>query len=138
MGDAKEDTERRYLRRYGVAAILSAALSLGLPILLHDWLGVHEAAAVALALSVTFLLNFLFIRNFVFRSAGNVTRQGMAFGVSSAMFRAIEYMAFLGLSALGLDYRLSLLLVLGTSFFGKFFLHNKFVFVGPRRPDHQS
>jgi len=109
------------LIRYGVSSGTSAAVSLGLPVLLHEAFGVEQKLAVAISQASVLLLNFLMIRLFVFRSKSKAKRD-LAYYVGSAIaFRGLEYLLFLALFELAsLHYFLALLLTLAVSTVVKF------------------
>ena len=109
------------LIRYGVSSGASAAVSLGLPVLLHEAFGVEQKLAVAISQASVLLLNFLMIRLFVFRSKSTAKRD-LAYYVGSAVaFRGLEYLLFLALFELAsLHYFLALLLTLAVSTVVKF------------------
>ena len=109
------------LIRYGVSSGASAAVSLGLPVLLHEAFGVEQKLAVAISQASVLLLNFLMIRLFVFRSKSPAKRD-LAYYVGSAVaFRGLEYLLFLALFELAsLHYFLALLLTLAVSTVVKF------------------
>lgn len=110
--------------RFGLSTGFSAALSFGLPLLLHEYLGVAETLAVAIGFSAAYLGNIWLLRNFVFRSTGNWRREVPRYVIWNALARLIEYGAFYFLfQALGLDYRIALLAVLGVSAVLKFFVY---------------
>src|SRR5690606_6513003 len=54
--------------RYLIATGASALLSLGLPLVLHQIVGLREELAVAIALALMLVINFVTIRVYVFRS----------------------------------------------------------------------
>lgn len=109
------------LLRFGVSSGASAAVSLGLPVLLHEVLGIEQKVAVAISQSSVLLLNFLMIRMFVFRSK-RAAKRDLAFYVGSAVtFRGFEYLVFVVLFQFaGLYYFTALLITLGTSTLIKF------------------
>jgi putative flippase GtrA len=114
--------------RFGVSSAASAAVSVGLPILLHEGAGVDQATAVAISQCSVLLLNFLMIRLFVFRSTRSGRRDLGVYAASAASFRAGEYLLFLLLfDSLGFYYVLALVLTLGASALLKFFWF-RFVF----------
>ena len=122
------------LIRYGVSSGASAAVSLGLPVLLHEAFGVEQKLAVAISQASVLLLNFLMIRLFVFRSKSTAKRD-LAYYVGSAVaFRGLEYLLFLALFELAsLHYFLALLLTLGASTVVKFGWY-RFLFHGRTEP----
>ena len=122
------------LIRYGVSSGASAAVSLGLPVLLHEAFGVEQKLAVAISQASVLLLNFLMIRLFVFRSKSPAKRD-LAYYVGSAVaFRGLEYLLFLALFELAsLHYFLALLLTLGASTVVKFGWY-RFLFHGRTEP----
>jgi putative flippase GtrA len=122
------------LLRFGVSSGASAAVSLGLPVLLHEAFGIEQKLAVAISQSSVLLLNFLMIRVFVFRSK-RAARRDLAYYVGSAVaFRGLEYLLFLVLFELaGLFYFTALLVTLGTSTVVKFVWY-RFLFHGRTEP----
>lgn len=122
------------LMRYGVSSGASAAVSLGLPVLLHEAFGIEQKVAVAISQVSVLLVNFLMIRLFVFRSKSGAKRD-LAYYVGSAVaFRGLEYLLFLGLFELaGLHYFAALLVTLGASTVVKFGWY-RFLFHGRTEP----
>ena len=103
--------------------------------MLHEWFLVPEIWAFACSISLAFIVSFLSFRYVVLENARqqSATRQLGSFLISSACFRASEYVAFLILHIVfGLYYILSVLIVLTVSFFAKFLFYRRHVF-GPRR-----
>lgn len=112
------------LMRFAVSTGLSAVLSFGLPIALHEYFGVAEKTGVAIGFAAAYVGNIVLLRVFVFRSQGSWRQQLARFIPANAVFRLLEYGAFLLLfERLGLDYRLAVLIVLGTSTLVKFFAY---------------
>ena len=110
--------------RFGISSGFSAALSFGLPLLLHEYFGVAETLAVAIGFGVAYPGNIWLLRNFVFRSTGNWRGEVFRYVVWNAVARLLEYAAFyLLFRSLGFDYRIALLVVLGVSAMLKFFLY---------------
>ena len=115
--------------RYLLMTGLSAGITLGLPILLHEGFDVNEEIAVSLALGTSFLINFVTIRVFVFRSIGAPRTELLRFGLTSAGFRIVEYLLFLCLhTLLDLFYVLALGIVLVVSLALKFYCYRVLVF----------
>lgn len=125
------------LGRFTVSTGFSAAMSFGLPILLHEWLGVAERVAVAIGFATAYLGNIVLLRLFVFQSRGSWRKQLARYIPANGAFRLTEYFAFLLLfERAGLDYRLAMLVVLGASACFKFFVY-RWIFVdksGARHP----
>ncbi len=121
------------ITRFGLMSLLSALVTLGLPILLHEAGGMDPRIAVAIAFVVVFVMNFLTTRYFVFRHSGDVWTALRKFLASSLAFRAAEYAAFLGLFALGLRYYLAQAIVVGIATVLKFVLYRDVVFKPPGR-----
>lgn len=120
--------------RYTQLAVFSAALNLGLPVLLHEWIGLSERVAVALSLTTAFVVNFAVARGYVFRAGGPMGPQVLRFAAASAGFRVAEYAGFLLLhTILGLHYVLALGAVLVVSFGVKFVFYRAFVFAPVER-----
>ena len=87
-------------RRYAACAVLSAGVMLGLPVALHEGLGLGERVAVGVTYVVGFVLNFYLARVIVFRSPGAWGPQLARFALTSAAVRVAEYAAFLLLHGL--------------------------------------
>jgi putative flippase GtrA len=122
------------LFRYGVSSGASAAVSLGLPVLLHEVFGVEQKLAVGISLASVLLLNFVMIRLFVFRSRNGAKRDLTYYVGSAATFRGLEYLLFLALFELArLHYFTALLLTLATSGVVKFVWY-RFLFHGRNKP----
>ena len=114
--------------RFGISTGLSASVSLGLPILLHELLHVEQKVAVAISQVTVLLMNFLTLRLFVFRAKGSVRGDMLRYFGSAAVFRGLEYLSFLALFELaGLFYLTALIITLVTSTLVKFVWY-RFIF----------
>ena len=110
--------------RFGLSTGFSAAMSFGVPVLLHEYADMPQRLAVAIGFFAAYVGNIVLLRLFVFRSKGSWRAQVLRYIPTNGVFRLCEYFAFLGLfEKLGLDYRVALLLVLGTSSVIKFFAY---------------
>lgn len=119
----------RQIARFGVQAVLSAVITLGLPALLHEAFGVPVEGAVAAALAIAFVFNFLAMRLLVFRSAAPASGQFLRYACAAALSRLFEYGLFLALHGpLGLTYLPALAGVLVTATVLKFTVYQRFVF----------
>jgi len=109
------------LVRFGMSTGVSATMTIGLPVLLHEVFGIEQRIAVAISQSSALLVNFLMIRVFVFRSKRAAPRDLAYYAGSAAAFRGLEYLCFLALFELGhFFYLTALVLTLGTSTLIKF------------------
>lgn len=112
------------LVRFGISTGFSAAMSFGLPIVLHGMLGMAVEVAVAIGFATAYAINIVLLRLFVFRSRGSWLRQLAHYIPTNGAFRVIEYLSFLGLfRLLHVDYRISIFVVLATSSSIKFFVY---------------
>lgn len=119
------------LARFMVSTGFSAAMSFGLPIVLHEWLRIAERIAVAIGFAVAYAGNIVLLRLFVFQSRGSWRKQLARYVPANGAFRLAEYGGFLLLfEEAGLDYRMALLAVLGVSACLKFFVY-RWVFTEP-------
>lgn len=114
--------------RYGLATALSATVTLGLPVLLHQVMGVPARIAVGIAFAAAFVLNFISTRSFVFKSSGQPRDELVRYVIASAGFRLAEYLAFLALYAFGLVYYVAQIIVVVASLFLKFATFKRFVY----------
>ena len=120
------------LFRFATMSAISALVTLGLPIFLHEMLHIGQKAAVACGQASVFSINFALIRVFVFRSSGHLGRQFLHYAGSAAVFRGLEYVAFLALFQwAGLFYVTALVITLGTSTLIKFVWY-RFLFGGEK------
>ena len=118
--------------RYLWMTLLSAGLTLALPILFHEVLGLSKETAVALALATSFIVNFFTVRIVVFRSSGNPTSEFVRYALTNASFRLGEFLLFLIFhTILEIYYIVVLGFVLGLSFILKFILYRYLVFKAP-------
>ncbi|MBV5308286.1 GtrA family protein [Chromatium okenii] len=116
-------------RRYLAVTILSATLSIGLPIFFHEVINILEEVAVALSFAVVLLVNFFTVRYFVFAVNGSVAKQVGRFIFSSMIFRALEYVIFLLIfSLMQINYILAIVITLSLSLLVKFYFQKFFVF----------
>ena len=118
--------------RFASLGVLSYATNVGLTFVLHEWYALPAEAAFAAALVTVFCMNFLLMRYYVYPGLrGGLGRQLAQFGVTSALFRGGEYVAFLVLhSWLGTHYLPAIVAVTGAAFVAKFFYYRTAVFVG--------
>ena len=116
------------LFRYGVATGLSATVTIGLPLLLHEVFAVPERIAVGVAFAAAFVLNFVTTRSYVFRSSGAARNELPRYVITSVCFRLGEYGAFLALFQLGLVYYAAQIIVVALSLILKFFTFKTFVY----------
>ena len=114
--------------RYGLATALSATVTLGLPVLLHQVFGVPARIAVGIAFAAAFVLNFVSTRGFVFKSTGRARPELVRYVIASAGFRLAEYLAFLALYELGLVYFVAQIIVVVASLSLKFATFKRFVY----------
>lgn len=118
--------------RFLLMTLLSAGLTLALPILFHEAFGAPKELAVALALATAFVVNFFTVRIVVFRSVGNPASEFIRYTLTNAAFRIGEYFLFILLHAISeMYYILVLGVVLGLSFILKFVLYRFLVFNTP-------
>lgn len=107
--------------RFGIATGLSAIVSLGLPITLHELFGVDQRLAVGISQATVLAMNFLTLRLFVFRSSGPVRTHVVRYAVSAVVFRGLEYASFLVLfEVIHLFYVTALVVTLFASTLTKF------------------
>jgi putative flippase GtrA len=134
--------------RYLVMTGISAAMSLGIPFVLHEGLAVRPDIAVAIGLGTAFLVNFTTAKLYVFKRRGFAKAQFGRFALVSTFFRLCEYIAFLVLhNLLGIQYMIANTSVLLFSFAMKFFVYKGFVFAhreprlgkaGSQKPTRQA
>lgn len=118
------------ITRYLSMTAISAGITLGVPVLLHEGLSLDEEIAVALALGTAFIVNFVTMRRVVFRSSDHPIPQLLRFAITNIAFRIGEYLLFVILHTLiGLFYMLALGFVLVCSFILKFLCYRVFVFM---------
>ena len=122
--------------RWGVNTVASLVVNLGLTIGLHEGVGIHPAAAYAVALVTVFLMNFVLFRYYVFVQSEPrpIASQFVVYATSAIGFRLTEYLSFVLLhSILGVHYVVTIFVVQGISFVVKFFFYGNFVFRANRR-----
>ena len=108
--------------RFAIATGLSAIVSLGLPIALHELLHVDQRIAVAVSQLSVLAMNFLTLRVFVFRSSGKARADVFRYGASAITFRGLEYASFLLLfEIVHMFYVTALVVTLCASTVSKFF-----------------
>ena len=114
--------------RFGMITGLSAIVSLGLPILLHELFHIGPKVAVAISQLTVLAMNFVTLRAFVFRRSGSLRGDIARYGASAAVFRGLEYVSFLLLFELaGLFYVTALVITLAASTIIKFICY-RFLF----------
>ena len=127
MAFSKEISRQTF--RYLTTTIQSAAITLGLPWVLHDFGNVTEKKAVAIAFLCAFFINFFILKYWVFRSKNQTSSQLLTFAITSALFRGAEYLAFiLLLHFLQINYLVSIFLILCISLICKFMVQKHMIF----------
>ena len=102
--------------RFVKVTALSSLITLGLPVTLHEVLGLDPRIAIAVALMMAFFVNFALVRRYVFKSKEKVLPEAIRFGAMSLSFRLGEYVTFLTIyEVMELNYIVSFLGVQGTS-----------------------
>jgi len=120
--------------RFGISTVLSAAITVGIPALLHEGFDVEEKAAVAIGQGCALLINFMMVRIFVFRSRRPAQRDIAYYVGSNVVFRGLGYLLFLALFSLaGMFYFTALVLTLAISTLLKF-LWYRFIFAEQPEP----
>jgi putative flippase GtrA len=124
----------RLIRFVGVAAV-GFPLNLMLTVLVHEVLGASEELAFAVALGTLFVFYFFASRYFTFQAgSGDPRRQLLKYAVFSALFRIAEFLGFLVLHTFfNIQYMISAVVILGTSFFLKFYFYADIVFTQGRK-----
>jgi putative flippase GtrA len=118
------------LVRYALASAFSFGFVITATWALHEFAGVSETLAPAIALLLAFAVNFTLLRRWVFPGqTAPLGRQVAETALASVSFRALEYALFLGLHlGLGIDYLLATGLSLCISAAGKFAVYREIVF----------
>jgi putative flippase GtrA len=116
--------------RFAIMSALSFATNLGITTGLHEGAGVAPQISFAVALVTVFLMNFAGLRWWIFAGTRRpLGSQFAAFGLSSLAFRGLEYGVFLVLLLLlGVDYRVSVVVVLVTSMVAKYAFYDSWLF----------
>lgn len=109
---------------------LSIALVVGLTAALHELLGIAEQSSYLVALVAAFCINFTGARYYVYRVGHSpIGRQLMRFLVSSIAFRGGEFISFVLLHTIaGVQYLITVGLIMVTSFVLKYLFYRTFVF----------
>lgn len=115
--------------RYLLMTGLSASITLGIPVLLHEVFSLEEEIAVATALIAAFFINFFTIRYYVFSATGGVKGQAARYVLTSIAFRVSEYFAFIVLHTfLNVYYTVALVIIMVTTLVIKFVVNRLYVF----------
>ena len=123
------------LARFVAVSVVSVPLNLVVTVVVHELLGASEEVAFAVGLITVFSFSFISCRYIIYRaSGGDPRRQLIKYVLSSAAFRSAEYAGFIVVHTLfDVQYLVAIVLVLGTSFFGKFFFYGNVVFTDNRQ-----
>ena len=114
----------KQLARFALSTGLSAALSFGFPVILHEFFSIAENTAGAIGFAAAYVMNLLLIRNFVFESQNSALRDTAYYMVTNGAFRLTEYGAYWAIfTATALPYWLVVLGVLALSAVAKFFVY---------------
>lgn len=110
--------------RFGATTALSALMTLGLPIVLHEWIGLSENLSVAIAFLVAYLVNFMTLRSVVFQSKRHISHDLGRYAVINGLFRVSEYFLFTAVRQwTPLGYVATLIAILVTTTIIKFFVY---------------
>ena len=114
--------------RFAASTVVSAGLSFGLPIVLHEMADVAETTAVAIGFAVAYVVNFCLLKLFVYRSRRRWYADLATYIPVNGGFRLAEYGLFIvSFEYAGVDYRIAVLSVLIATFGFKFVIY-RFVF----------
>src|SRR5689334_7293489 len=80
---------------FGILTVVSASITVGLPILLHERWGISPPRAAAIAFVLAFVVNFVSLRRLVFSSRRGAGHDLLVYAASSLFFRGAEYAGFL-------------------------------------------
>ncbi len=114
---------------------MGVPLNLVVTVVVHEFLGAPEELAFAVGLITVFSFNFISCRYIIYRATGgDPRRQLIKYVLSSAAFRSAEYAGFIVVhTVFDVQYLVAIVLVLGTSFFCKFFFYGNVVFTDNRQ-----
>jgi putative flippase GtrA len=130
--DSRNQSLLSQIIRYIGMAALSSAITIGLPVLLHEGFDMAEEIAVALAYGMSTITNFFIARNMIFGSSSGAQRDASRYIAMTAIYRSMEYGLFILLHSVGgLHYVLTILLVQGVFTIIKFVTLKYWLF----RPD---
>lgn len=140
---AATSTGARSMRSFGRFCLVSGLAFAGyvaLVVLLHEWMGLMEELAVALAMVASFVASFIVSRLYVFDArAGNPARQLLWFAVAHAALRVGQYVSFLLLHTwLGVQYVIAVVAISGVWVLIKFAVYQRFVFTTPTSPSRPT
>jgi putative flippase GtrA len=122
--------------RYVLASLLSAGITLGVPVVMVELGGFDPSLAAATALLLAFVVNFLMLKFYVYRNDGRWQAQAVRYLLVAALFRLGEFGVFLAMHRLlGLFYVVALVVTLGLSFIAKFFAYYYLVFAWGAKDD---
>jgi putative flippase GtrA len=117
---------------YVVVSAVSFFLNVGLTAFLHEIINLKPMWAYGISLIILLCMNFCLMRYWVYRQEmqpGTLKKQFVATAATSIGFRLSEWLVFIGLNEfLGLYYLLAMLIVMGISFFLKFFVYDALIF----------
>jgi len=116
--------------RYLVFSGASFCANLGITAALHEVLGVSPELAFAIALTFVFGMNFAGLRWWIFAGTKRpFGSQLLGFGLSSLIFRGLEYAGYLLLlRGLGVPYLAAAVATIGVSFVAKFVVYDSWLF----------
>ncbi len=120
--------------RFIAVSAVGSPLNLAVTAVVHECFGASEELAFAVALTAVFLFNFVACRYVIYRAtSGDPRRQLLKYFFFSAVFRLLEYLAFLLIrSVFDTQYLVAAILVLGVSFLLKFKFYGNVVFTDDR------
>lgn len=123
----KAHTAKKFARFIGVSG-LSAVVTFGVPILLHEGFRIDERISIAVGYLVAVFVNYFYLVLFVFPGTRNAN-SAVGFLVSAVIFRTCEYGLFILLFvAVGIHYLIALLITQTIGTVIRFFVFDKIVF----------
>ena len=103
-------------------------LSLGVTILMHEFVDLTERLAFVVALFAVFTFNLFALRLYVFRKDGFLLTQAARYAYFSLAFRVGEFIIYLIFLEIKIPYWVALTIVLMISNLVKYFVFRAFVF----------
>lgn len=133
---------KRFIR-FGVVGLSGVAVNFGCYVLLHDWVGIYDLLALALAIELSILNNFIWNELWTFRDrrrggiAVYLTRMA-GFHISSGLVAMSVQLLnqYIETRFFGVWDKISLLIGIGLGAVANYFISNRWIFRA--RPERSS
>ena len=129
FGTLRAIVDRPLLRqavKFAKTTVVSASLTLGLPVLLVEAFNLQQNTAVLVGFVCAYFFNMIVLRYYVFGSRNSWLRDFLKYAVANGIMRMLEFGSFVLLAGkLSIHYVAAILIVLCVGTVTKFFIYRE-------------